>query len=111
MTPAAPKQNLKRKFQLPHVFNPKFYLALVIPALVILSIVQMVASNRLATEGEDIRQIDRQKLQLTRENQELKNKIADQSSIAVLENRVKELKLKKIDHLETLTDPALARLP
>lgn len=114
MNPAYPRSrfvysNLTRRFRV--LLNPKLYLALIFPLLVILSLVQMVASNRLATQGEDIRLMEEEKKRLVKENREIENAIAQESSIIVISEKVKSLHMQKVDKTSVVRDPAVAALP
>lgn len=112
----ATKTDQKLDFGTPHLkvpklLNPKFYLALIFPLLFILSLVQMIASNRLATEGEDIRQIEIKRQSLADENKDLTNQIATESSLSSLNLKVSSLGMKKSEKVIVLGPQKVASIP
>ena len=74
--------------------------------VVVLAILNIVGTNLLATQGQELEQIHQKTLQLENENQILANKIAHFSSLSYLEEQAQEKGFIKISKPLALKDIA-----
>ncbi len=74
--------------------------------VVVLAILNIIGTNLLATQGQELEQIHQKTLQLENENQILANKIAHCSSLSYLEEQAKEKGFIKISKPLALKDIA-----
>lgn len=74
--------------------------------VVVLAILNIVGTNLLATQGQELEQIHQKTLQLENENQIIANKIAHYSSLSYLENKAQDKGFIKISQPLALKDIA-----
>lgn len=74
--------------------------------VVVLAVLNIVGTNLLATQGQELEQIHQKTLQLENENQILSNKIAHHSSLSYLEDQAQEKGFIKISKPLALKDIA-----
>lgn len=86
----------------------KRIIAILVIALVPLIVLAIWATNRLATYGEQINQLEKTKRALTLENEVLANKIAEKSSLSKTEQQSLNLGFEKIKNVESIQLPNLA---
>ncbi|RJP47116.1 MAG: hypothetical protein C4584_00745 [Armatimonadetes bacterium] len=90
--------------------NPHYKLSRIIRfglvALVFVVVLEVWMVNRLATYGENIQELKKAQSMIILENQTLENSIAEESTLALIEEKAGYLGLDKIKHLDSI-QPAL----
>lgn len=71
-----------------------------------LGLVNLVASNVLATQGQELSSLNNEAIELQKENQYIKNTISKQTSLAELEKWADENGFVKVSDPIALTTPA-----
>lgn len=90
------------KINKPLDFSLKFTAALAI----ILAILNIVGTNLLATQGQELEKLNQKTIQLRNQNQILTNKISHFSSLSYLEEKAREQGFVKITQPLALKDAA-----
>lgn len=72
--------------------------------IILLTIVEIWAVNRMATFGVQISKLEQAKIQLEMENLILEKEIAQKSSIAKIQQEARELGLVKVKNIQYLDD-------
>ncbi len=89
-------------------YSKKKIIMFLILVLIPLALVEIWATNRLATYGEQINQLEKTKRVLILENKVWANKIAESSSLDKTEQQSINLGFQKIQSIESLQLPSLA---
>lgn len=84
---------------------------LTIGGLFLFLVLEVWLVNRLSTYGEKIQQIKLAEVSLSLENQNLENEIAQNSALAIMELRAKNLGFENIKNLQYLKTSGLALAP
>lgn len=90
------------------IYSKRKLILILLLGLIPLILVEIWATNRLATYGQQISQLERTKKSLTEENEILSNKIAEKSSLNKSELHALNLGFQKVKNIETVTLPSLA---
>lgn len=98
---------LLRNFDVTSKFRKKIIFS-AISLIVLTTILEIWAVNRLATYGEQITRLERTKQALVMENQVLENEIATKTSLKDVYEQSKNLGYEKIGKIEYLEDRSLA---
>ncbi len=86
----------------------RLIVAVIVGGLIILGVLQLIFSNQLATQGEEIAKIESQLAVVNRENEILDNQISSLSSLSVISSQASRLGLAAANSVTFLRPQAVA---